>query len=64
MRPIINYFEHLGPEKTAAMEIGLCTPYVYEFEGDKMVRHEVIEVPGIVTMGASITEKKVAEGRI
>lgn len=64
MRPIIKYLEHLDPQTTAAMEVGLCTPYVYEFDGEKMVRRSVIEVPGIVTMGASITEKKVAEGRI
>ena len=63
LRPIIKYLDNLDPEKAATMEIGLCTPYVYTFDGDKIAKKEVLEVPGIVTKGASITETKVKEGR-
>ena len=64
MRPIVKNFEGLDPDTTAALEIGLCTPYIYRFEGEKMVSHEIIQVPGVVTMGASTTEKSVKEGRV
>jgi hypothetical protein len=46
------------------MEIGLCTPYIYTFEGEKMTGHEVREVPGIITKGSSTTETTVAGGRV
>jgi bisphosphoglycerate-dependent phosphoglycerate mutase len=50
MRPIIRFFDpSLDDAATAAMEIPLCTPYIYTFEGDKMTRKEVRPVPGIVT---------------
>ncbi len=64
LRPIIRHLEGLTPDATAALEIGLCTPYIYWFEGEKLVRHEVREVPGIVTKGASLTEKSVEGGRV
>ncbi len=64
MRPIVKHLEGLEPEDTATREFGLCTPYIYVFEGEKMVQSEVIEVPGIVTKGASLTEKKVEKGRV
>ena len=64
MRPIVKYLEGLSPEDTAALELGLCTPYVYEFEGDQMTKKDVIEVPGIVTKGASQSETSVEEGRV
>jgi 2,3-bisphosphoglycerate-dependent phosphoglycerate mutase len=63
-RPIMKHLECLTPEATAALEIGLCIPYVYRFEGDRVMEKEVWNVPGIVTKGASLTETKVAEGRI
>ncbi len=63
-RPIIKYLESLDPEKAASMEIGLCTPYIYTFEGKKMTKHEVRQVEGIVTLGASQTEKNVEKGRV
>lgn len=59
LRPIMKHIEGLEPEVTASLEIGLCTPYVYTFEGKKMKNKEVIEVPGIITKGASLTEKKI-----
>ncbi|MDD4627857.1 MAG: 2,3-bisphosphoglycerate-dependent phosphoglycerate mutase [Candidatus Peribacteraceae bacterium] len=64
LRPMIRYLEHLEPEAAASLEIGLCTPYIYMFEGDKLAKREVLEVPGIVTKGASLTETKVSEGRV
>lgn len=64
LRPIIKFLEGLTPDATAALEIGLCTPYVYWFEGEKVLRHEIREVPGIVTKGASLTEKSVEGGRV
>ena len=64
LRPIIKAIEGLEPEAAASLEIGLCTPYIYVFEGETMVRKEVREVPGIVTKGASTTEATVQEGRV
>lgn len=64
LRPIIKHLEHLAPEVAASMEIGLVTPYIYRFEGETMTQKEVREVPGIVTKGASLTEKKVEGGRV
>jgi len=64
MRPMVKYLEHISPEETAALEIGLCTPYTYHFEGEKIVSKEVMDVPGIVTKGASQTEKNVKEGTV
>ncbi|MEK7137689.1 MAG: histidine phosphatase family protein, partial [Patescibacteria group bacterium] len=64
MRPMVKYLENLTPEQTAALELGLCIPYVYEFKEDKMVRKETIEVPGILTLGDSQTQKEIKEGRV
>jgi 2,3-bisphosphoglycerate-dependent phosphoglycerate mutase len=64
LRPMIKELDHLEPGAAAALEIGLCTPYVYTFEGKELSKREVLEVPGIVTKGASITESTVQEGRV
>lgn len=64
LRPIIKFLENLDPDTAATMEIGLCTPYIYWFDGEKVTKKEVREVPGIVTKGASQTEMKVQEGRV
>lgn len=64
MRPIIQFLDHLDDNTTAAMEIGLCTPYIYTFDGEKLVGKEVRDVPGIVTKGASVTDARVEEGRV
>lgn len=64
LRPIIKNLEGMKGDDVAVMEIGLCTPYIYWFEGEKMVKKEMREVPGIITKGASLTEKKVEGGRI
>ena len=59
LRPMVKHLEQLTPEQTSSAEFGLCTPYVYHFEGEKMVNKETIDVPGIVTKGASQTETSV-----
>ncbi len=64
LRPIIKYLDKLEPEAAATLEIGLCTPYIYTFEGKNLVKREVREVPGIVTKGSSTTEKTVEGGRV
>lgn len=64
LRPMIKYLDHLEPEATALLEIGLCIPYVYTFERETQVTKEILPVEGIVTKGASLTEKKVKEGKI
>lgn len=64
LRPIIKSLDNLSPEVAAEMEIGLCTPYIYWFEGKNITKREVREVKGIITKGASISEKTVSEGRV
>ena len=64
LRPIVKNLEGLSPEDTASLEIGLCTPYVYQFEGEKVSHHSVMHVEGIVTKGASLEKKNVEEGRV
>ncbi len=64
LRPIIKYLDQLDNDAAASMEIGLCTPYIYTFEGKKLVKREVREVPGIITKGSSTTEKVVEGGRV
>ena len=64
MRPMVKFLENLSPEKAAVLELGLCIPYVYEFKGEKMVRKEVIDVPGVLTLGASQTKKEIKEGKV
>jgi len=64
LRPIVKNLEGLTPDVTAALEIGLCTPYIYKFDGEKMISHEIMHVEGIVTKGASLKESKVEEGTV
>jgi len=64
LRPIIQYLDKLDNQAVAEIEVGLCTPYIYRFEADTVKGREVREVPGIVTRGASVTEKKVEGGRV
>lgn len=64
LRPIIKHLENLDPETTATLEIGLCTPYIYQIDNGTVAAHEIRDVPGIVTKGASLTEKTVEEGRV
>ncbi len=51
LRPIMMFLDNLGKEETAAMEIPLCVPYQYTFEGDKVIKKEVRSVPGMEVKG-------------
>lgn len=64
MRPMVKYLDGLSPEEAGKLELGLCIPYVYFFEEGTMVKKEIWEVPGIVTLGASQTQKEVKEGSV
>lgn len=64
LKPVIQYFDGLSNEAIAEYEVPLCTPYVYRFDGEKIVSKEVCEVPGIVTLGASTTQKSITDGRV
>lgn len=64
MRPILQVLDHLDNAETASMEIGLCTPYTYMFDGSDIAGREVRTVPGIVTLGASQTQREVQEGSV
>lgn len=64
LRPILQLLDDLSDEVTASMDVGLCTPYVYHYEGKTVTKKEVIDVPGIVTQGASQTQTTVKEGRV
>jgi 2,3-bisphosphoglycerate-dependent phosphoglycerate mutase len=58
LRPIMRSLENLNDDDTAKREIDLCTPYIYTFEGDKMTKKEIREIPGIVTKGGTTVEGK------
>ena len=64
LRPMVMHLDDLTGDQVAVLEIGLCTPYIYTFEGAKVINKEIRDVPGIVTLGASQTEAKVEEGRV
>lgn len=49
LRPIMKYLEKLDDEAAATREIGLCTPYVYTFEGATLTKTEEREVQGVTT---------------
>ncbi len=48
LRPIFRSLDHLDDATTATLEVQLATPYVYRFEGEKMVSKEIRPVKGIV----------------
>ncbi len=48
IKPIMRHIEGLGQEEAATLEVSLTTPYVYRFEGEKMVSKETRVVKGIV----------------
>lgn len=53
MRPMFKLLDHLDPDTTATLEVGLCLPYIYTFEGDRMVKKDVLSVPEIVATGTA-----------
>lgn len=64
MRPIFQLLDGLDDKTTASMEVALTTPYIYWFKEEKILKKEIREIPGIVTKGASQTEKSIKEGRV
>lgn len=64
LRPIIKNLDGLSGDEVAVMEIGLCTPYIYKFDGEKVIEKQIREIEGIVTLGASQTQKNVEGGRV
>jgi 2,3-bisphosphoglycerate-dependent phosphoglycerate mutase len=58
LKPMFKYFDGLSDDATAVMEVGLCLPYIYTFEGEKMTKKEVLEVPGIVAKGTADIHQK------
>lgn len=44
MRPIMMHLEKLDPDTTATMEIPLCVPYIYTFNGEKMTKKKTLKV--------------------
>lgn len=59
LRPILMELDHLDGDATAALEIPLCTPIVYMFDGSICISKRIIDVPGIVTTGGSVTSATV-----
>ena len=53
MKPIFKYLNQLDDDTTAAMEVGLCLPYIFTFDGTTIINKEVREVPGLVAKGTS-----------
>lgn len=53
MRPMFKYLDKLDPDTTATLEVGLCLPYIYTFDGDKMIKKETLSVPEIVATGTA-----------
>ena len=47
MRPMMKYLENLPADEAAVREIAFCTPYLYYFEGEKVVKKEIRPVEGI-----------------
>lgn len=47
LRPIIMFLDQLTGEQAAAMEIPFCVPYIYQFDGGKIVGKEIRPVPGM-----------------
>ncbi len=64
LRPIMSFLEGKDIRSCLEEEVGLCTPYVYTFDRDQLQKKEIIDIPEIVTLGASLTDKSVPSGRL
>jgi len=53
LKPILKYLDGLDDDTTAVLEVGLCLPYIYTFDGEKMVKKDVMSVPEIVATGTA-----------
>jgi 2,3-bisphosphoglycerate-dependent phosphoglycerate mutase len=58
LKPIFKFLDGLDDDATAKLEVGLCLPYIYTFEGEKMAKKEVLSVPDIVATGTANISKK------
>lgn len=48
LRPIFRKLDGLDDDTTATLEVFLCTPYIYSFEGETMIGKSMRPVSGIV----------------
>ena len=53
MRPIIKNLDGMSPDDAATMEISCSIPYVYVFDGGKVIDKKIREVPGMVVKGTA-----------
>ena len=53
LRPIIKQLRGLSDEQAAALEFEFSTPYVFRFEGEKVIGDEMLEVPGLLVKGGT-----------
>ncbi|MFA5799542.1 MAG: histidine phosphatase family protein, partial [Candidatus Peribacteraceae bacterium] len=53
MRPIIKNLDGMSPDDAATMEINCSIPYVYVFEGEKVVDKKIRDVPGMIAKGTA-----------
>lgn len=54
LRPIMKNLDDLSPDDAAVMEINCSVPYVYTFDGEKVIGKEIREVPGMVVKGTTL----------
>ncbi len=53
LRPIVKQLRGLSDEEAAALEFEFSTPYVFRFEGEKVIGDEMLEVPGLLVKGGT-----------
>ena len=54
LRPILMFLDHLNEDQTASLEIPFCTPYVYSFDGERMIGKAIRSVPGMESKGTAV----------
>lgn len=47
MRPIIMHLDAMSGDDVAVLEVPLCVPFVYTFDGEKTIKKEILNVPGM-----------------
>ncbi len=57
IKPIIKHLDALEPDAAAVMEIFCSVPYQYEFQGDKVVKKIIRDVPGMEIKGTASVAK-------
>ncbi len=61
LRPIFRELDHLDDDTTATLEVLLATPYIYRFDGEKMLDKTLRPVKGIVIRVEPTGEQVVQE---